>query len=97
MNKILIIAALTLGLAGCNDGPQAPRTPLLVDQAVQQPARFSVTLTQVVSDDLAYGDKRGIYLILDNKTGKEYFGLSGVGITELGSHQSGKTQNADER
>jgi hypothetical protein len=39
----------------------------------------------------------GIYRIVDSKTGKEYIGISGVGISENGSHSSGKSSMSDER
>ncbi|MDK4687856.1 hypothetical protein [Kingella negevensis] len=34
----------------------------------------------------AYGNKRGVYVIKDSDTGREFVGISGVGIAELGSH-----------
>lgn len=37
------------------------------------------------------------YIITDTKTGTEYIGVSGIGITETGSHQAGKARVADER
>jgi len=46
---------------------------------------------------LAYKKLRGIYEIIDNKTGKKYLGVSGVGISEVGSHSSGKNSARDER
>lgn len=55
--------------------------------------RFAVQRVGVFSDDLAYGNRRGIYLITDSETGAQFVGVSGVGISELGSHttRSGKT------
>lgn len=44
--------------------------------------RFKVTRVSVIQDDLAYRNKRGIYVIIDNQTGKEYVGVSGIGISE---------------
>ena len=62
---------------------------------------FKVDRVAVIYDDLAYTSARGIYLIRDNDTGKEYMGLSGVGVSELGSHSKmvGKviTTEPDER
>lgn len=46
--------------------------------------RFVVTRVGVFRDDLAYHDRRGVYIIKDNTTGKEFVGVSGVGISELG-------------
>ena len=73
------------------------------DEVAPQPVaeatagRFTVTRVQVVGDSLAYGDKRGVYVIVDTLTGAEYVGVSGVGIAELGSHASGRTTTRDER
>ena len=59
--------------------------------------RINVTRIGTFRDGLAYDSKRGIYIIKDNQTGKEYIGISGVGISETGSHQAGKTHLTDER
>lgn len=48
--------------------------------------RFKVTRVGVFSDDIAYRGTRGLYLIVDTETGRELFGASGVGISDLGSH-----------
>lgn len=83
---------LVLGLlSSCCGAP--PDTPL---QEVSG-ARFSVTRVGVFGDDLAYGQRRGIYVIIDQQTGKEYVGISGIGIGETASHSSGKTSTQDER
>ena len=63
----------------------------------EQYQRFEVTRENVFRDDLAYENKRGIYIILDKETGKEYIGVIGIGISELGSHQVDKTRVKDER
>ncbi|UOO77341.1 hypothetical protein LVJ85_02240 [Neisseria sp. Dent CA1/247] len=59
--------------------------------------RFEVKRIAIIADELAYRGERGVYLITDSKTGKEYVGLSGIGISEIGSHSSGKTRREDER
>lgn len=59
--------------------------------------RFKVERVQLVKDDIAYGNYRGVYVITDSKTGQEFVGVSGIGITELGSHTSGKVTHEDER
>lgn len=69
---------------------------------IQQPSQLSngdvqVTRIGVIKDNIAYGDIRGIYRIVDTKTGKEFIGVSGVGIAETGSHSTGKTSTTDER
>lgn len=60
-------------------------------------SRIEVTRVSVFTDDLAFNQKRGVYLIKDTKTGKEYIGISGVGIQEVGSHNDGRMGNTDER
>ena len=64
---------------------------------VQTSERISVTRISVFKDDTAYDRQRSIYIIRDDETGKEFVGISGVGIAETGSHQSGKTSVSDER
>ena len=64
---------------------------------IQTSERISVTRISVFKDDTAYDRQRGIYIIRDNETGKEFVGISGVGIAETGSHKSGKTSVSDER
>ncbi|HCJ5492477.1 TPA: hypothetical protein NUW79_003117 [Escherichia coli] len=49
--------------------------------------------TLYYKDSLAYDGERGIYTITDNKTGKEFVGVSGVGIAELGSHSETHTDS----
>lgn len=64
---------------------------------IQTSERISVTRISVFKDDMAYDRQRGVYIIRDNETGKEFVGISGVGIAETGSHQSGKMSVSDER
>ena len=64
---------------------------------IQTSERISVTRISVFKDDMAYNRQRGIYIIRDNETGKGFVGISGVGMAETGSHQSGKTSVSDER
>lgn len=61
------------------------------------PNRFEVVRVQRFNDALAYGGERGVYVIRDLRTGKEFIGVSGVGISELGSHYAGKARLSDER
>lgn len=107
MKCALIILAAALALAGCGqpesgevqvDTYQQQRDaakPVSVTAATQD--RLIVERVQIIRDKLAYNERRGLYVIRDTQTGKEYVGLSGVGIAELGSHSSGKTTVPDER
>ena len=78
-------------LSGCNK--PAPDTTLNTTVSV----RISVMRVGVIEDDLAYRDRRGIYIITDNKTGKEFIGVSGIGISEQGNHLENKVMVEDER
>lgn len=50
-----------------------------------------------MQDKLAYGNERGLYQIIDNETGKVYFGISGIGVVELGTKVEGKVTKEIER
>ncbi|MDH0348122.1 hypothetical protein [Aeromonas dhakensis] len=94
----LLLAGLVL--PGCKPEANMP----MYEQAVT-PARagafpnnrFKVERVGLFKDDLAYDGRRGIYIITDTQTGQELVGLSGIGISELGSHKSGKAHHSDER
>lgn len=95
-----ILIAFTL--AACTaKAPDMPTTGELkqytANAAQPAPARFRVQMVASFVDKLAYGDVRGVYVITDTTTGQEFVGISGIGISELGSHQSGKVRVGDER
>ena len=94
---IFIAAMSSLPLVGCE--VQAP--PQKKITMLEQSERFQVDRVASFEDRLAYEDVRGIYIIRDLQSGKEYVGVSGVGISEIGSHlrSSGKYSHAiqDER
>jgi len=96
--KIVTIAALVIGLPllaleACSQQTNTQMT----DLAPTTNSRVSVTRIGVFKDELAYDERRGIYVIVDSKTGKEYIGVSGIGITETGEHDTGKEVYEDER
>lgn len=97
MKKILGLL-LVFALVGCGPRPDMP-----MEKSYHTPAsnvsqgRFKVTRIGVFEDDLAYHDRRGIYVIIDTTNGREFVGISGVGISETGSHMAGKTSVRDER
>lgn len=102
MKKLFIAVMLPamLALSGCSrqeDKVQYDRAVNVTQSQEPGPERFIVKRVQVVVDSLAYDGQRGVYILLDTQTNKEYVGVSGVGISELGSHQSGKTTYRDER
>ena len=56
-------------------------------------SQYLVKRVEVFEDELAYSHLRGIYEIMDKKTGKKYLGISGIGITEVGSDGDGRIEN----
>lgn len=95
---LLVVLLLLCCCLGCEPKPTQPVT---MHEGYNNSPRFTVTRIAVIEDNLAYSNRRGLYQIIDTETGKEYIGLSGVGISELGSHSVhvGKTttQSPDER
>lgn len=98
LKVVILLAALVL--PGCQ--PEATMPMIEHTATPTQPGafadnRFKVELVGTFKDRLAYDGQRGIYIITDTKTGQELVGLSGIGISELGSHKSGKAWHSDER
>lgn len=96
MKKIIAIFSL-FAIAGCEPTPDSIQRERPESISFKSNDRVKVERIGVFKDDLAYGDQRGIYIITDTKTNQEFVGVSGVGITEVGQHQVGKSQNTDER
>lgn len=109
MKKMLMLVSLLL-IAGCEETERekvsreqwrmAPPVVPVAKSVVAVPRssdRVTVKRIGMVEDDIAYGKARGVYVIEDRETGKEYIGVSGIGITETGDHRSGKTTVQDER
>ena len=84
---------LALPLCACREDQtyrperEMPAAPLSAAPESAASTRFEIRLEQMVADEIAYGDRRGVYVILDRQTGREYVGISGVGIAELGAHE----------
>lgn len=98
MQRLIIAAAAVVVLAGCDEQSKQPLQDMAIYSGQVRPQdRVQVELIGQFRDDLAYYSKRGIYVITDRKTGAEYIGISGVGITEVSSHPAGKTIISDER
>lgn len=96
--KLLILTSLLM-LSACVEESEAERVEREQKRGVQIEPQSSVTVKRITKfyDDIAYNGTRAIYLITDEKTGKEFIGISGIGITEVGSHSSGKSTVRDER
>lgn len=98
MRQTLTIGLLAM-LAGCGPDPTIQMQKAAPEvEAVTTNSRFTVERVAVFVDDIAYNDRRGIYVITDAKTGREFIGVSGIGISETGQHNCGKSCIAqDER
>lgn len=100
ISLLALSALLAISLTGCDgDSTRVPydqRNSVQVN--TQQGGRVNVTKISEFRDNLAYGDYRGVYIITDTETGQEFVGVSGVGISAIGSHGCGKGCTArDER
>lgn len=96
MKKLILLAALAL--AGCDFGITRVDSEDRQKMPVNVNVRVQVVKIQEFRDGLAYDGVRGIYVINDKDTGKEYIGVSGIGITETGRHGCGKgCSREDER
>lgn len=92
---LLLLAALCA--AGCVEEPDTTLAIKPPVNGIESGSRVEITRIGLFKDDLAYENRRGIYLIKDKKTGKEFLGVSGIGITEVGSHQNDDDTHEDER
>ena len=81
--SISVMAAFILML-GCGQPPSESTPPNMEINATN--GRVSIQRIMVFEDDIAYGDKRGIYIIRDHVTNKEFIGVSGIGISDIGAH-----------
>lgn len=101
MKPGLLAVAFLVVLSGCSkkvSDNDAPMVPLQVAPKVERTNRFRVELVSTFNDQLAYNSYRGVYVITDTTTGRQYVGVSGVGISELGAHSCGKNMTCgDER
>lgn len=108
----LSILLVGLIFAGCNvsDEPEKPKytipgvgervkLPIQTETVVTVPPklRFDLKKVQTFYDSDAYYGVRNVYVLTDSETGKEFVGVSGIGITELGSHINSKNTYQDER
>lgn len=99
MIRLAIIAA-AMTITACGPQPNIAMTEQAGNATppeINTSGRFNVERVGVFRDDLSYDGRRGIYIMTDTKTGKEFVGVSGIGISELGSHPAGKVRVSDER
>lgn len=95
MKAIIAAALASFALSGCDTNVDVQMR--ISPQTNTFESRVTVTRIGIFEDGLAYGSKRGIYIIQDTKTGQEFVGVSGIGISELGGHHVGKQFHNDER
>ena len=100
--KIFLLITAVLLLSACDNEPAPAKSTMAVSSQLSSDAdRIKVTKMSEFRDGLAYDNWRGVYLIRDKQTGREYIGISGIGISEVGSHSQlvGKVQQQvrDER
>lgn len=95
MKTMLFAIAAAFALSACGPKPTMPMQDGAISEAPAfvQSSRFTVTRVGIFADELAYSNRRGIYVIRDKETGREFVGISGVGVSEIGSHvvSTGKT------
>lgn len=96
---LLILSFITVLFSGCDNsefqsvGDAKP----ISKEIIKDSGRFDLKKIQTFSDTDSYNYKRSVYILIDKETGKEFVGVSGVGISELSTHTSGKTTIEDER
>lgn len=95
--KLGLAGLVAIALISCEEPEPTIKMKTESEMSEIITSRYSVNRIAVFEDDLAYDGKRGIYEIKDNRTGKIYLGVSGIGITELGSHYAGEGSVSDER
>lgn len=103
MKKLILIPLILLFIGCANDSDEesiqdiTTATGSGTTQKVIIKQRFILEKVQKFKDYSAYNNHRDVYILTDTETNKTYVGISGVGISELGSHSSGKTSTPDER
>ena len=99
--RVSLLVAIFM-LTACDRGPEPAKSTMAVSSQLSSDSdSIKVTKMSEFRAALAYDNWRGVYLIQDQQTGKEYIGISGIGISEVGSHTQlvGKVQQSvrDER
>ena len=90
------VGVLAAGGGGCDDKSD----PTKIE--VRQPTEAAGTRVKVeqlgwFADDTSYKGYRRIYLFTDTATGRQYLGVTGVGVDDVGAHKQGKSTVKDER
>lgn len=85
MRLLAALSICALALFGCELSPDEQQRYYAPDVSVRSMNRFAVVRVGVFQDTISSGVMRGIYLITDRKTEREYLGVSGIGMSEVGS------------
>ena len=98
---LFLIGIITTAFSGCGEENRYPgvdgRYPVKNETISDNSSDFVLIKKQTFYDESAYGNVRNVYVLKDRVNGKEYIGVSGIGISERGSHLSGKISIPDER
>ena len=98
---LFLIGIITTAFSGCGEENRYPgvdgRYPVKNETISDNSSDFVLIKKQTFYDESAYGNVRNVYVLKDRVNGKEYIGVSGIGISERGNHQQGKTSIPDER
>ena len=98
---LFLIGIITTAFSGCGEENRYPgvdgRYPVKNETISDNSSDFVLIKKQTFYDESAYGNVRNVYVLKDRVNGKEYIGVSGIGISERGNHQQGKTSVPDER
>ena len=98
---LFLIGIITTAFSGCGEENRYPgvdgRYPVKNETISDNSSDFVLIKKQTFYDESAYGNVRNVYILKDRVNGKEYIGVSGIGISERGNHQQGKTSIPDER
>lgn len=95
MKTNLMILAVMMLVACLPEPDMSMQSPQRI--TASDGSRITVERIGIFSDDIAYNKRRGVYVIRDKTADREFIGVSGVGIAETGSYQSGKFSVRDER
>ena len=98
---LFLIGIITTAFSGCGEENRYPgvdgRYPVKNETISDNSSDFVLIKKQTFYDESAYGNVRNVYVLKDRVNGKEYIGVSGIGISERGNHQQGKFSIPDER
>lgn len=90
LGAMILAGVLIMALFGCEENPQPKEIAVKRAEAEDAPVRFEIKSAGKFHAGYN-GNVREILIIKDKETGKEYLGITGVGITEFHTERHGKT------